>query len=71
MPTVPDVPVTLSINTHVDRVALFLQFACWNHKVQGRSDYALRQSAAGRLLQKHAEIAGDSLYTAVVCGDGR
>jgi ankyrin repeat protein len=69
MPTAQDVPVAPSISTHADRVALFLQFACWNHQVQGRSDYALRQSAAGRLLRKHAEIAGDSLYTAVVCGD--
>jgi uncharacterized protein len=60
---------TRSSDTHADRVALFLQFACWSHTVQGRSDYSLRESAAARLLRKHPEIAGDSLYTAVICGN--
>ena len=58
-----------STETHADRVTLFLQFACWNNEVHGRGDYELRESAAARLLSKHPEIAHDSLYTAVVCGD--
>jgi uncharacterized protein len=58
-----------SMDTHADRVALFLQLACWNGDVHGRSDYALRESAALRLLHKHPEIAGDSLRAAVVCSN--
>jgi uncharacterized protein len=64
--TVPD---TRSTETHADRVALFLHYACWNNDVHGRGDYELRESAAALLLRKHPEIAGDSLYTAVVCGN--
>jgi uncharacterized protein len=62
-------PETRSIDTHADRVALFLQFACWNNDVHGRGDYELRETAALRLLRKHPEIARDSLYTAIVCGN--
>lgn len=57
-------PETRSVDRHVDRVALFLQLACWNDKVHGRGDYASRQSAAVRLLGTHPEITSDSLYTA-------
>jgi ankyrin repeat protein len=58
-----------SVDGHLDRMARFLQFACWNDTVRGRGDYALRESAAARLLKNHPEIATDSLYTAVVCGN--
>ena len=69
MPVVPNVVNLRSIDTHSDRVALFLVLACWNGQVQGRSDYSRRQIAAARLLRKHPEIATDNIYTAVVCGD--
>jgi hypothetical protein len=69
MQAVGEGPDARSTGTHAGRVALFLQFACWSHRVQGRSDYGLRQSAAARLLRRHPEIAGHSLHTAVVCGN--
>jgi uncharacterized protein len=52
-------------------VARFLEFACWDHRVHGRGDYAMTAAAAMRILRRHADIAHDSLYTAVVCGDLR
>ena len=69
VPEVPNVSEFRSIETHSDRVALFLLLACWNGQVHGRGDYSLRQSAAARLLRKYPEIADDSLHTAVVCGN--
>ena len=56
-------------DTHAARVAQFLEFACWDHTVHGRGDYAMTESAALRIVQKHPEIARDGLSTAVVCGD--
>ena len=50
-------------------VASFLEFACWDHHVHGRGDYRMTEAAAMRILRKHPDIARDSLYTAVVCGD--
>ena len=51
------------------RVATFLEFACWDHRVHGRGEYARAEAAAMRLVTKHPEIARENLYTAVVCGD--
>jgi hypothetical protein len=64
-----EAPDVSSHSTHADRVTLFLQLACWNNDVHGRSDYALREAAALRWLRKHPEIARDSVFTAVLCGD--
>jgi uncharacterized protein len=58
-----------AMDDHAGRVGTFLELACWDHRVHGRSDHAMRESAAGNLLRKHPEISRDSLYTAVVCGD--
>lgn len=51
------------------RVAAFLEFACWDHHVHGRGDYAHREESAMRLLRRYPEIARSNLYTAVVCGE--
>jgi uncharacterized protein len=55
--------------THADRVATFLQFACWDHHVHGKGDHLMYDRAAARVLRHHPEIARDSIYTAVVSGD--
>ena len=55
--------------THKDLVATFLECACWDHHVHGKGDHRMYDCAAQRHLAQHPEIAGDSLYTAVVCGD--
>jgi len=47
----------------------FLEFACWDNDVHGKADHRVADRAAGRLLAQHPEIARDSLYTAIVCGD--
>jgi ankyrin repeat protein len=52
-----------------DRVATFLEFACWDHHVSGRGDYAMHEAAGLRLFARHPNIARDSLYTAIVCGE--
>lgn len=54
---------------HEQRVADFLQLACWDHHIHGRDDHSWPEMAAGRLLRKHPEIARDSIYTAVVSSD--
>jgi ankyrin repeat protein len=54
--------------THDERVASFLRMACIDW-VAGDSDRARLTHAADRLLQRHPEIAADSIFTAVACGD--
>ncbi len=55
--------------THAERVATFLEFACWDHHVHGRGDHRMHDRAAARLLEQHPEIVCDSIYTAAVCGE--
>ena len=50
-------------------VKTFLDCACWDHHVHGKGDHRMHDCAAQRHLARHPEIARDSLYTAVVCGD--
>src|SRR3977135_2106615 len=57
------------MENHDKLVARFLEFACWDHHVHGKGDHRLYDCAAQRLLGQHPEIARDSIYTAVVCGD--
>ena len=52
-----------------DLVDAFLEFACWDHHVHGKGDHRRIDLAAQRLLRQHPEIAYDSIYTAVVCGE--
>src|SRR5262249_1053987 len=54
---------------HAERVASFLQMACLDWRVGG-PQRAIHLFAAGRILKRHPEIAGDGIYTAVVCGEG-
>ena len=63
------VPVPTGGATHEERVATFLEFACWDNHVSGRGDYRMHAASAARLLAQHPEIARHSLSTAVVCGD--
>ena len=67
-PRAADVPPSGG-RTHAERVATFLSFACWDHHVHGGGDHRMCDRAAMRLLAQHPEIAHDSIYTAVVCGE--
>ncbi|MBI4905102.1 MAG: ankyrin repeat domain-containing protein [Acidobacteria bacterium] len=51
------------------QVASFLDAACWNHHVHGRSDFSILERTAAGLLARHPQIARHDLYTAVVCGE--
>ncbi len=55
--------------SHAERVASFLQNACPDHHVRGGPAHVIARHAAENLLRRHPEIARDSLYTAVVCGE--
>lgn len=52
-----------------ERVVAFLQSACWDHHTHGKGDHRMHDRAAQRILAHHPEIARDSLYTAIVCGE--
>jgi uncharacterized protein len=52
-----------------ERVVTFLQSACWDHHVHGKSDHRMHDRAAQRLLADDPAIARDSIYTAIVCGE--
>ena len=47
----------------------FLENACPDHHVRGRSAHVRAQATAMRLLDRHPTIANDSFCTAVVCGN--
>jgi ankyrin repeat protein len=53
---------------HAGRVTRFLRMAAPDWRVGG-PERARQMNAAARLLQKNPEIARDSIYTAVVCGE--
>ncbi len=50
-------------------LARFFDYACPDHHVRGRPAHRMARHAAMRLLEQHPEIARDSIYTAVVCGE--
>jgi|RhiMethySRZTD1v2_1073278.scaffolds.fasta_scaffold01606_19 uncharacterized protein len=54
---------------YAKRVQWFLENACPDHHVRGRSSHARAQSTAMRLLVRYPEIAHDSFCTEVVCGN--
>ena len=54
---------------HAKLIARFLSNACPDHHVRGRPAHSIAKFTADRLLETHPEIARDSIYTAVVCGD--
>ena len=55
--------------THAGRVRLFVRNACPDHAVRGAPAHAMARGTAERLLRRYPEIARDSLYTAIICGD--
>ncbi len=54
---------------HGERVAWFIQNACPDHHVRGRPAHVRALHTAQRLLERWPDIASDSFYTAIVCGD--
>ena len=54
---------------HAQLVVRFLEYACPDHHVRGRPAHRIARHAAMRILQRNPEIAHDSIYTAVVCGE--
>jgi uncharacterized protein len=68
-PPEPDLVARAGGPTHETRVARFLEYACWDHHTHGKGDHRMYDRAAQRILAHHPEIARDSLYTAIVCGD--
>ena len=62
-------PAAVPHGSHQERVARFLTFACWDHRVHGKPEHRMYDRAAQRLLAQHPEVARDSIYTAVVAGD--
>jgi ankyrin repeat protein len=47
----------------------FLECACPDHHVRGLTAHRMATHAAMRVLENHPEIARESIYTAVVCGE--
>src|SRR5207245_1658657 len=56
-------------SSHARRVAWFLENACPDHHVRGGPAHVMARHTADLLFRRFPEIAGDSIYTAVVCGD--
>lgn len=54
---------------HAERVANFLMSACPDWRVGGGLRHSTAEHTAARLLARHPEIASESVYTAIVCGD--
>ena len=54
---------------HAERVAWFIRNACPDHHVRSRAAHVSVLHTAHRLLERHPEMARDSFYTAIVCGD--
>ena len=59
----------MSDESHDRLVGRFLQNACPDHHVRGGPAHVMALDTADRLLKRHPEIARDSIFTAVVCGD--
>jgi len=53
----------------VDRVAWFIGNACPDHHVRGGPAHVRALHTAVRVLEHFPEVAHDSLYTAIVCGN--
>jgi ankyrin repeat protein len=58
-----------SIEPSSERVSWFIHNACPDHSVRGAPAHVRAIHTAGRLLERYPEIARDSFYTAIVCGD--
>jgi ankyrin repeat protein len=61
--------VSREAESHDALVARFLRNACPDHHVRGGPAHVMALHTADLLLAQHPEIARDSFYTAIVCGD--
>jgi ankyrin repeat protein len=57
------------VRERADRVAAFLQVACWDHHVHGKAVHRMHARSAQRLLASDPWIAREQLVTAIVCGE--
>jgi ankyrin repeat protein len=57
------------VSDRADRVAAFLQVACWDHHVHGKAVHRMHARSAERLLARDPWIAREQLVTAIVCGE--
>lgn len=57
------------VSERADRVATFLNFACWDHHVHGKAVHRMHARSAQRLLARDPWIAREQLVTAIVCGE--
>lgn len=57
------------VRERADRVAAFLQVACWDHHVHGKAVHRMHARSARRLLASDPWIAREQLVTAIVCGE--
>ncbi len=62
-------PPTTTLQSHAERVAQFLEYACPDHHIRGGAAHRMARHAAERMLRRHPELARENLYTAVVCGE--
>ena len=53
----------------IDRVAWFIENACPDHHVRGGPAHVRALHTAMRVLKRFPEVAHDSFYTSIVCGD--
>jgi ankyrin repeat protein len=54
---------------HEKLVARFLQNACPDHHIRGGPAHVMALHTAKRLLERHPDIARDTIYSAIVCGE--
>jgi hypothetical protein len=59
----------LAEEPQIDRVAWFIENACPDHHVRGGPAHVRAVHTAIRVLKRFPEVAHDSFYTAIVCGD--
>jgi ankyrin repeat protein len=55
--------------THDGRVRWFVKHACPDHDIRGPWHHVMAVHTAERMLRLHPEIAHDSFYTSIICGD--
>jgi ankyrin repeat protein len=55
--------------THDGRVRWFVKHACPDHDIRGPWHHVMAARTAERLLRQYPEIAHDSFYTSIICGD--
>jgi uncharacterized protein len=54
---------------HAARVTWFINNACPDHHVRGGPAHVRALHTSRRILERYPEVAHDSFYTAIVCGD--